>query len=173
MNVCGVDPGLNLSGYAILRAGPGGVQVIDAGVCRTSAKDPLETRLAQIETDFAEVFAQHAPAVVAVEKLYAHYKHPRTAVMMGHARGVILAAAARYRLAVRGYHATQIKRFLTGNGRAGKRQMQQAVMRELRLPKLPEPPDVADALAVALCCVAETARVIARGSSSWETTRMQ
>ncbi len=159
MDVCGVDPGLGLSGYAVLRAGPDGIRVLDAGVCRTSAKQPLETRLAQLEADFAELFAQHAPAVVAVEKLYAHYKHPRTAVIMGHVRGVILAAAARLGVPVCGYPATQIKRFLTGNGQASKRQVQQAVMRELNLSVRPEPPDVADALAVALCCVGDAARM--------------
>lgn len=155
MDVCGVDPGLNVSGYAILRTGCGGVRVVDAGVCRTSAKEPLETRLAAIEADFDELFEQHTPTIVAVEKLYAHYKHPRTAVIMGHVRGVILAVAARRGVVVRGYGATQVKRFLTGNGRASKRQMQQAVTRELKLDRVPEPNDVADALAVALCCVGD------------------
>lgn len=157
MDVCGVDPGLNITGYAMLRTGPNGVRVTDAGVCRTSATEPLETRLARIDADFAELFEQHPPAVVAVERLYAHYRHPRTAVVMGHVRGVILAAAARHGIAVRGYGATRIKRFLTGNGRAGKRQVQEAVMRELNLPSVPEPSDVADALAVALCCLGDTA----------------
>ena len=157
MDACGVDPGLNITGYAMLRTGQNGMRVTDAGVCRTSAAEPLEARLARIEVDIAELFEQHAPAVVAVEKLYAHYRHPRTAVIMGHVRGVILAAAARHGIAVHGYGATRIKRFLTGNGQASKRQVQQAVMRELNLRSVPEPPDVADALAVALCCVGDTA----------------
>ena len=159
MDVCGVDPGLNITGYAMLRTGRQGVQVIDAGVCRTSAKESLEARLAAIDADFSELFEQHTPVVVAVEKLYAHYKHPRTAVIMGHMRGVILAVAARHGIEVRGYGATQIKRYLTGNGRASKRQVQQAVMRELNLPAPPEPPDVADALAVAMCCIGDTAGI--------------
>jgi crossover junction endodeoxyribonuclease RuvC len=99
---------------------------------------------------------------MAVEKLYAHYRHPRTAVMMGHARGAVLAVAARHEMEVRGYSATQVKRFLTGNGRATKGQMQKAVMRELGLSAIPEPADVADALAVALCCAHETASKIGR-----------
>lgn len=157
MRICGVDPGLNTSGYAVLETGGDATDVIDAGVCRTSPRRPLEARLASLEADFVELFTQHAPAVVAVEKLYAHYRHPRTAVMMGHVRGVILATAARHGLPVRGYSATQIKRFLTGNGRAGKRQVQKAVMQQLHLPAVPEPPDVADALAVALCCAGQRA----------------
>ena len=155
MNVCGVDPGLNVTGYAVLCTGDGAVRVVDAGVCRTSAKEPLEARLAVIEADFDGLLEQHAPDVVAVEKLYAHYKHPRTAVVMGHVRGVILATASRRGIPVTGYGATRIKRFLTGNGHASKRQVQQAVKRELGLDRVPEPNDVADALAVALCCVGD------------------
>jgi crossover junction endodeoxyribonuclease RuvC len=70
---------------------------------------------------------------------------------MGHARGVILAAAAEARLDVAAYSATQIKKVLTGNGRAPKSQMQLAIRRELALAEIPDPPDVADALAAALC----------------------
>jgi len=162
VNVCGVDPGLNTTGYAVVCAGDGGVRVVDAGLCRTLATEPLEARLAAIDADFVNLFEQQTPALVAVEKLYAHYKHPRTAVIMGHVRGVILAAAARRGIEVRGYGATQIKRFLTGNGRASKRQMQQAVMRELRLPALPEPHDVADALAVAMCCIGDGIKSVSR-----------
>lgn len=162
MDVCGVDPGLNVTGYAVLRASGGRVSVLDAGVCRTLANRTLADRLAQIDGDFAELLAQHSPSLMAVEKLYAHYRHPRTAVMMGHARGVILAVAARHEVEVRGYSATQVKRFLTGNGRAGKRQVQMAVMRELGLRAMPEPADVADALAVALCCAHDAASRAAR-----------
>ncbi len=88
---------------------------------------------------------------MAIEQLYSHYKHPRTAILMGHARGVICLAAAQAGIAVIHYSATQIKKILTGNGRAPKIQMQQAIRRELALAEVPEPPDVADALAVALC----------------------
>ena len=154
---------MNITGYAVVRTGRGGLQIIDAGVCRTISTDPLETRLAAIETDISELFEQQTPALVAVEKLYAHYRHPQTAVIMGHVRGVILAAAARCAIEVHGYGATQVKRFLTGSGRASKGQVQQAIMRELKLPVLPEPPDVADALAVALCCIGDTRGV----KASW------
>ena len=88
---------------------------------------------------------------MAIEQLYSHYKHPRTAILMGHARGVICLAAAEADVAVVSYSATQIKKVLTGNGRAPKIQMQRAIQRELALAAVPEPPDVADALAVALC----------------------
>jgi crossover junction endodeoxyribonuclease RuvC len=88
---------------------------------------------------------------MAVEQLYSHYKHPRTAILMGHARGVICLAAAEAGLAEATYSATQIKKVLTGSGRAPKSQIQLAIRRELHLAEIPDPPDVADALAVALC----------------------
>ena len=88
---------------------------------------------------------------MALEQLYSHYDHPRTSILMGHARGVICLAAAEAGIPVIHYSATQIKRILTGNGRAPKAQMQRAIEKELKLDKPPEPPDVADALAVALC----------------------
>jgi crossover junction endodeoxyribonuclease RuvC len=94
---------------------------------------------------------QYRPAAVAVEQLFAHYDHPRTALLMAHARGVLLLAAAQRGLPVQSYNATRIKKTITGNGHATKEQMQRAVQRELGLAALPEPPDVADALAAALC----------------------
>jgi crossover junction endodeoxyribonuclease RuvC len=89
--------------------------------------------------------------VLALEELYSHYGHPKTAILMGHARGVICLAGAQAGIRVVHYPATQIKRILTGNGRAPKMQMQLSIQRELQLRTIPEPPDVADALAVALC----------------------
>jgi crossover junction endodeoxyribonuclease RuvC len=88
---------------------------------------------------------------MAVEELYAHYDHPRTAILMGHARGVIFLAAAQVGIPVVSYAATQVKKLVTGNGRAPKDQVQRTVQQELGLAQLPDPPDVADALAVALC----------------------
>jgi crossover junction endodeoxyribonuclease RuvC len=88
---------------------------------------------------------------MAIEQLYTHYKRPKTAILMGHARGVICLAAAESGMRVVHYAATRVKKLLTGSGRAPKWQMQEAVQRELRLAALPQPADVADALAIALC----------------------
>jgi len=153
--VCGVDPGLGITGYAVVRNGIGGHCIIDAGVCRFDARLPLAIRLRAVRQDISAVFQEHRPTWVAVEELYSHYKHPRTAILMGHARGVILLAAAEASCPVRSYGATRIKRFLTGNGRATKMQVQRAVQHSLHLATLPDPPDVADALAIALCCAAD------------------
>jgi crossover junction endodeoxyribonuclease RuvC len=151
--ILGVDPGLQRTGYAILSSTADSRQpsLIEAGVIHLAARTPLEARLGELERCLAGVLDAHAPGVLVCEELYAHYKHPRTAILMGHARGVILALGARRGLAVISVAATQVKRTLTGSGHAGKAQVQRAVAMELGLPKLPEPHDVADAIAIGLC----------------------
>jgi crossover junction endodeoxyribonuclease RuvC len=111
----------------------------------------LTDRLGEIYRGVADVIAALKPDVMALEQLYSHVAHPRTSILMGHARGVICLAAVQAGIPVVHYPSTQIKRILTGNGRASKEQMQNAIRRELRLDAVPEPPDVADALAVAVC----------------------
>ena len=98
-----------------------------------------------------EVLAAFAPSAMAIEELFSHYERPRTSILMGHARGVICLAAAQAQTPIVHYAATQVKKTLTGNGRAPKSQVQNAICREFGLSKPPEPPDVADALAIALC----------------------
>jgi crossover junction endodeoxyribonuclease RuvC len=152
--VLGVDPGLNVTGYAVVEATATGPFVCEAGIIRPTtgrATADLAQRLASLYTGIDEVIAQFQPEVVVVEQLYAHYEHPRTAILMGHARGVILLAAGLHELPVVSYNATRIKKTITGHGRASKEQMQRTMQQELHLPQLPEPPDVADALAAALC----------------------
>lgn len=163
--ICGIDPGLGLTGYAVVRTADGGPAILDAGVCRFDATLSLPTRLAQVGEDVTSILTEHSPEFVAVEQLYAHYRHPRTAILMGHARGVILSAAARLGIEVRSYAATKIKRYLTGNGRASKTQMQRAIRRTLHLARPLDPPDVADALACALCCAGDIATERAMGVS--------
>ncbi len=152
MQVCGIDPGLETTGYAVLDLCGEKIRILDAGVCRTDVHAPLPERLYQLSTDIWEVLTQWKPSAIGVEQLYAHYKHPRTAILMGHARGVILAAAARREATIHSFNPTQVKQYLTGNGQASKAQMQRAVAIACGLSKPPEPNDVADALAVALCC---------------------
>jgi crossover junction endodeoxyribonuclease RuvC len=151
LRILGVDPGLNITGYGVLEVARGAVRLCEAGVVRGTAKGSLAARLTEIHAGVADVIASLKPDAMAIEQLYSHYKHPRTAILMGHARGVICLAAAQAGLNVVHYSATQIKRILTGDGRAPKSQMQQAIRRELNLQQPPDPPDVADALAVALC----------------------
>jgi crossover junction endodeoxyribonuclease RuvC len=123
----------------------------EAGVVRGKAGSSLPARLDEIYAGIADVIESLKPTSVAIEQLYAHYKHPRTAILMGHARGVICLAAVRAGLEVEHYSATQIKKVLSGSGHAPKSQVQHAIRRELALAAVPEPADVADALAIALC----------------------
>jgi crossover junction endodeoxyribonuclease RuvC len=152
--ILGIDPGLKATGYGVIENGPRGLTVCEAGVVRSNdsgAATDLAQRVRSLYDGILEVIDQFHPQAVAVEQLYAHYQHPRTAILMGHARGVIFLAAAQRNLPVVSYNATRIKKNITGNGRASKDQVQRTIQRELGLAKLPEPSDVADALAVALC----------------------
>ncbi len=151
--ILGVDPGLNITGYGVVEMSPQGqsLTLIEAGVVRGTSGTSLVHRVKQIHEGIAEVVESFQPTCMAIEELYSHYDRPRTAILMGHARGVICLAAAQVGIPVIHYAATQVKKILTGNGRAPKTQMQLAVQREFRLSAPPDPPDVADALAIALC----------------------
>ena len=151
MILLGIDPGLQVCGYAVVNKELLRCTLVEAGVFRTNGKAPLEQRLHQIAEDIQTVLDAHRPEVVAVEQLYAHYAHPRTAILMGHARGVILQKAVQSGATVKSFSATRIKKSLTGNGHASKGQMQRSIQSLLNLPQPPEPPDVADAIAIALC----------------------
>lgn len=153
MRVLGIDPGLNISGYGILEANTGNVTIIEAGILKTNDKLSMENRLAELGKELETVLSQFHPDVMAIEELYSHYDHPRTAIIMGHARGLIFYKAAEAGIEVVSYASTRIKKALTGNGRASKEQMQRAIQIQMGLKTLPEPPDVADALAVAYCHV--------------------
>lgn len=149
--ILGVDPGLNVTGYGVLTvAAAGPPRLREAGVVRTGSGS-LESRLQNLFDGLSEVVAAFSPTVMAIEELYSHYQRPRTAILMGHARGVICLTAARAQLELHHYAATKVKKMLTGAGRAPKDQVQRAICREFNLPAPPEPPDVADALAIALC----------------------
>lgn len=149
--VLGVDPGLNNTGYGVLRVSGTRWTILEAGVVRSQAKATLGSRLIEIHRGMTEIFQAFQPSVMALENLYSHYKHPQTAILMGHARGVICLAAAQSQVEIAHYAATQIKKTLTGSGRAPKSQVQHAICREFCLKDVPEPPDIADALAIALC----------------------
>ena len=151
LRILGIDPGLGVTGYGVVEPAGGRLRICEAGVVRAPAHGPISRRLAAIYEGVRDVIAALKPAVMALEELYSHYQRPRTAILMGHARGVICLAGAQAGIPVVHYSATQVKRILTGSGRAPKSQVQQAIQRELGLDRLPEPPDVADALAIALC----------------------
>ncbi len=150
--VVGIDPGLTVTGYAVIEPGVRAPYVIEAGVIRPrSAGDSMGERLRLIHEGLLEVLDAFPASALALEQVHSRVKHPRTAILMAHARGVIVLAAAQRGLPVFGYAASRIKKTLTGSGKAPKEQMQHAIKTELGLDRLPEPHDVADACAVALC----------------------
>jgi crossover junction endodeoxyribonuclease RuvC len=170
--ILGIDPGLQRTGYAVLSAADGAhpPRLFEAGVIRLPRQRSLEHRLVELERHVSELIDQFSPTRMACEALYAHYKHPRTAILMGHARGVVLACAVRHGLEVISVSATNAKKLLTGNGHATKRQTQRAVAALLGLLRPPEPHDVADAISIALCGLrlrdAERAVRSARGADA-------
>jgi len=155
MRILGIDPGLQVCGYACLETNQDTDKLIEAGILRTSSGSTIEAKLNQIAEDIESLLKRFRPETVAVEELYSHYTHPRTAILMGHARGVILQRCAQAAIEVRSFSATRIKKSITGNGRASKEQVQKTIQTILSLPQLPEPSDVADAIAAALCCANE------------------
>lgn len=148
--ILGIDPALGTTGYGVIRCRDSQLKLVDAGVIRCPRHHRLEQRLSELYAGISELLVETKPQHFAIEQLYTHYDRPTTAILMGHARGVILLAAAQAQLDVASYAATHVKKTLTGNGRASKSQMQFAVRHQLGLTTLPEPADVADALAIAL-----------------------
>jgi crossover junction endodeoxyribonuclease RuvC len=154
VKILGIDPGLQRTGYGLIESkGPEDLKLIEAGVIRTFEKDGISNRVADIYKNLSDVIAEHKPEVLVLEKLYSHYKHPTTSILMGHARGVICLACGVNNVKLVNYPATRIKKAITGNGRAGKHQVQKMVKDLLGLNTAPEPADVSDALAMAISYV--------------------
>ncbi len=151
--VMGIDPGLRITGYGVVDIAEGAIEptLVEGGIIRIDAKADMAARLGQLHDELTAIVDEHKPDCFAVEKLYAHYKHPRTAILMGHARGVILLCAQKRNLPVQDWPSTEVKKSLTGYGHASKEQVQRAVQSQCGLAEVPSPPDVADAIAIALC----------------------
>jgi crossover junction endodeoxyribonuclease RuvC len=149
--VLGVDPGAGTTGYGVVaRRGDGAVSLLECGVIRTVPQSQLSSRLRELHDGIAEVLTRHACDVMAVEGVF-YAKNVRTTVILGHARGAILLAAALRDLPVFEYSPAEIKSAVAGTGRATKEQIQFMVQRLLRLRTPPSPADAADGVAVALC----------------------
>jgi crossover junction endodeoxyribonuclease RuvC len=137
----------------------GGPEVSDPlGIERVPVRSVSE-RLVELDRDFRELLARVRPQMVAIEGLFSHYKHPATAIVMGHARGVLLLAVRQAGMTLVEIKPAEVKKSLTGFGQSGKGQMQRAIAAEFGLAEPPSPPDVADALAIALCAARRRALV--------------
>lgn len=151
MRVLGVDPGLEATGYAVIEvAEASGVELLEAGVIHTQARRALPERLLEIGRELRKVIAEFEPEALALEDIYSAYAHPKTAILMGHARGVVCVVAAEAGLRVHSYAPARIKQSLVGTGRASKEQVARMVALRLGLTEVPRPDHVTDALAAAL-----------------------
>ena len=150
MFVLGVDPGVSRCGYGCVESARGQARAVAVGVLSTSPSQPLPERLAALDTDVRDLLADLRPEVVAVERLF-FQTNVRTAMSVGQASGLVLAAASHAGCAIAQYTPNQVKQAVAGYGAAGKEQVQRMVQSLLGLAAVPKPADAADALALALC----------------------
>jgi crossover junction endodeoxyribonuclease RuvC len=151
MIILGIDPGLQITGYGILKSNGHEIGVIEAGIIKTNLKDSFENKLSEIFSEIGKIIKQYKPDYIAIEELYSHYAHPKTAIIMGHARGTVFLQASQSGTPIVSYASTRIKKSLTGNGRASKGQMRRMIKSTLGLKDELFSPDTADALAAAIC----------------------
>jgi crossover junction endodeoxyribonuclease RuvC len=149
----GIDPGLRITGYGVIETparGTGRLELVEAGLVKTPSGETISSRLLTIYESLKEVMSELKPDIIAIEKLYAHYKHPATAILMGHARAMVCLLSGKLNIPLTNLPSTHVKKMITGAGHAKKPQMQRMVQYYLGLKKPPASPDAADALAIAI-----------------------
>src|SRR5438093_1115520 len=152
VRVLGVDPGTSVTGYGVIDAGNGSSgmgRLVECGVIRLAGRSPLPRRLHALHEQIAELITRHHPGILALENAFYH-KNVHTTLVLGHARGVVLLAAAQAGLTIAEYAPATIKKTVVGAGGAPKAQVGRMVARLLRLKDAPRPADAADGVAVAL-----------------------
>lgn len=151
MLILGIDPGLNITGYGIIQKNQNNLKFIKAGFIKTSSKDNIEIRLVKIYQDLVNIIRNHRLDAIVLEKLYAHYRHPLTACLLGHARGIICLACAQNNIRLFEYSATRTKKAILGRGSASKLQIQHMVLNILGLKDNSKISlDITDALSLAI-----------------------
>ena len=141
---------MNITGFGVIAADGGSIKLLDAGTIRSKASDPLTPRLTELFQGLVQIIGKYSPEVMGMEKIYSHYRHPATAIIMGHARGVLCLAAGLKGIRVESLPASRVKKAVTGNGRASKQQVNGMVSRIFGIRGELKPLDVSDALAVAI-----------------------
>jgi crossover junction endodeoxyribonuclease RuvC len=151
--VLGIDPGTASTGYGVVKGdGLGLVSLVECGVIRTRARDPLPSRLHEIFEGVTELLQRHKPDALSVEDVF-YAKNVRTTVVLGHARGVVLLAGQQAGVSIHEIAPREIKKAVVGTGAATKEQVQFMLTRLLRLKSVPQPSDAADGIAAALACL--------------------
>lgn len=150
MRILGVDPALRVTGYGVIECNGSQLKLVEAGIVAPHPGGALETRLRELHAAMTEILSQTQPDAVVIEELYTKYQQPKTAILMGHARGVLALASAQAGVPVHTLGHAHVKRALVGNGRARKLQVGAMVAQLLGLRSAPKPHDVSDALALAV-----------------------
>tara|TARA_B100000131_G_C18045883_1_gene584381 strand:- start:492 stop:974 length:483 start_codon:yes stop_codon:yes gene_type:complete len=152
MNILGIDPGLGTTGYGIISNQNNNMQLLDFGTITTSPKDNLSKRLKIIFDSISELIFKYKPTIFSIEEIF-YSNNVKSSLLLGHARGVAIAAAATNNIIVYEYSAKKIKQALTGNGNAHKEQVKFMVKNLLKLKDAPKSNDASDALAIAICYI--------------------
>ena len=152
MNILGIDPGLGNTGYGIISDNAQIIDLVDYGVIKTSPKDSLSKRLKIIFDYISELIIKYKPSIFSIEEIF-YSNNVKSSLLLGHARGVAIAAAATNDIIVYEYSAKKIKQSLTGNGNAHKEQVKFMVKNLLKLQEAPKSNDASDALAIAICYI--------------------
>lgn len=150
MIILGIDPGTATTGYGVIDSDKGKIKAVEHGCILTKANQNLETRLIIIFDELSEIIKKFKPEMVAVEELF-FASNAKTAISVGHARGVILLACSKAKVPVYEYTPLQVKQAICGYGRGDKQQIQKMVKALLNLEEIPKPDDAADGLAIAIC----------------------
>ncbi|MDD5155981.1 MAG: crossover junction endodeoxyribonuclease RuvC [Candidatus Omnitrophica bacterium] len=150
MRILGIDPALTVTGYGVIDFNKKGLCLLEAGIIKTEASDKITARLNKIYQAVSALISDTRSEIMVLEKLYAHYRHPTTAYILGQARGVICLACAQKNIPLAEYSATRMKKAVVGMGLASKSQVQGMVCDILGLKNTPRYLDVTDALALAI-----------------------
>jgi crossover junction endodeoxyribonuclease RuvC len=153
MRILGIDPGLKATGYGVIETDtrdPYAIKLLEAGTVEPNPRDPLQSKVLKIYRNIDEILLQFAPDVVVVEKLYSHYRHPTTACILGHARGVIYLACAQRRIKLMEHSVKRIRKAIVGNGNATKPQTRESVAHILKINAQSLTLDASDAIALAI-----------------------
>jgi crossover junction endodeoxyribonuclease RuvC len=150
VRILGIDPALRRTGYGVIDCNGSRVRLVEAGIVAPKTSAALEKRLLELYAALADILAETKPDAVVIEELYTKYKQPRTAILMGHARGVLALASAQAGVPVHALGHAYVKRTIAGYGHARKEQVGSMIAHVLGLSRVPKPHDVSDALALAL-----------------------
>lgn len=150
MRILGIDPGLNTTGYGLIDCHHQTIRLLETGTIHPQSKDLIQNRLHRIYIVLNELIEQYKPDILVLEKLYAHYRHPTTAAILGHVRGIICLLCAQNKIRLIEHSVKRIRKAVTGNGNASKLQTQRMVAHALKIDEGKLTPDASDALALAL-----------------------